>query len=78
MRRITTVYEKEPSVHNAIMLADETDLYDSFGNNNMRVQIADMSYKKEKALAPGAPIKKKERSKQDAERYKEIAKKQQA
>lgn len=44
----------------------------------MRVQVADMSYKKEKTVTSGAPVKKAQRTKADIERYKEIAAKQKA
>lgn len=65
-------------MNNAVSLADGTGLYDVFGNNNMRVEVADMSYKKEKTVTSGAPVKKAQRSKADIERYKEIAAKQKA
>lgn len=55
---LSTAYFQASSLRNAIYLLNETD-FRKFGSGDMRVQEADMSYKKQKEVPTGEQLQNK-------------------
>lgn len=70
-------YFRPESVAQAIYMLDETDFHTS-GSGSMRVQEADMSFKRQKEVPTGPDAAKARGKRRDVEKIKEITKMQNA